>query len=311
MFGKQKLKNNITHKTGARKIFAIFVLVALLFVGQIPKAEAAIPKYINFQGKLTAVSNGNNVANGSYTFEFKLYTAVSGGSLLWTETWDGSPAECPQLAVAQGVFNAKLGSCNPLTGVDFTTGSLFLSVNFDDGGGFDGEMSPRKQLVSSAYAFVANGVSGDGVVNTANQSATALTVGRGATYPALQVDTNTASSETGVKVTAAAAAGGVAIAAISSGANEALTINSKGTGEISLGSSSTGNINIGSSGTGDILLGGGSGSTGCTVTNSSGAFAWPCTAAVRRSACPARSWRSGETDRRCRCWASGPTFPIG
>lgn len=72
-------------------------------------------------------------------------------------------------------------------------------------------------------------------------SATALAVGRqGATSPAFLVDAAAALSATGVKITAAAAAGGVAIAAISSGANENITLDAKGSGTITLGSVSTG-----------------------------------------------------------------------
>lgn len=74
-------------------------------------------------------------------------------------------------------------------------------------------------------------------------STNAFSVGRqGTTNPALQIDSNTGSSVTGVKVTAAAAAGGVDFAAISSGTNESLTINAKGTGTVTLGNTSTGNI---------------------------------------------------------------------
>ncbi len=58
----------------------------------------------------------------------------------------------------------------------------------------------------------------------------------------------------------------MALAAISSGTDENITLDAKGSGSVSLGATSTG----------DILLGGGSGSTGCTITNSTGAFA--CTA---------------------------------
>mgnify|MGYP001191768403 CR=1 FL=1 len=120
---RKTLQNNIaySHTSGTRLArLAVVVLVCAYVISSVVSgvvapniAEAAIPKYINFQGKLTAVSNGNNVANGSYSFEFKLYAASSGGSPLWTETWDGSPAQCPQLAVTNGVFNAKLGACEP------------------------------------------------------------------------------------------------------------------------------------------------------------------------------------------------------
>jgi hypothetical protein len=90
-------------------------------------------------------------------------------------------------------------------------------------------------------------------------TATTFAVGRqGATSPAFQVDASAGSSVTGVKVTAAAAAGGVTLAAISSGTNEALTIVAKGSGQLSLGSSAgtvsiNGYLDITSSGTATLV----------------------------------------------------------
>lgn len=76
-------------------------------------------------------------------------------------------------------------------------------------------------------------------------SATAFAVGRqGTTDPVLLVHSSTASQATGIKITGAAAAGGVALAAISSGTNEALTIDAKGSGTITLGATSTGAITL-------------------------------------------------------------------
>ena len=49
-------------------------------------AEAAFNQQINYQGKLTDTSNVS-VSNGSYNIEFKLYTALTGGTAIWTETW--------------------------------------------------------------------------------------------------------------------------------------------------------------------------------------------------------------------------------
>ncbi len=263
-----------------RTVILVCVYALVLVVGGLgyatSTAEAAIPKYINFQGKLTQVSNGNNVVNGTYSFKFRLYDDPTAGSLLWTETYDQVPTDpCQKIQVTNGVFNTKLGTCNSLAGVDFTGGELYLTIDFDPGSGYDGEMSPRKQLVSSAYAFVANGVSGDGAVNTTSTSSTALTVANQGTGYSFQVDNSTASADTGLKVTSADAGSGLAVAVISSGSNENLTLDAKGSGTISLGATSTGNLILGGA-TGDILLGGGSSSTGCTVTNSSGAFA--CTA---------------------------------
>ena len=76
------------------------------------------------------------------------------------------------------------------------------------------------------------------------QSQTALTVARTGTNYAFQVDTNTASSATGLKVTAAGAGSGVALAAISSGTDEGLTIDAKGAGQILIGAVSTGAITL-------------------------------------------------------------------
>jgi hypothetical protein len=249
-------------------LYAPYIFV-LIFAGsmviQANTAHATIPKILYYQGKISKTSDGTNIVNGNYSMQFKIYDALSSGTLLWTETWDGGTS---QVAFANGMFSAALGTYTNLNTIDFTTGSLYLTVNFNPGAGYDGEMSPRQQLTAAAFAFVANGVSGDGTVNSTVQSATSLTVGRATTNYALQVDTNTASSVTGLKVTAAASGGGIALAAISSGTDENLTLNAKGAGTITIGTAA--------GSTGDILFGGGSGSTGCTVTNSSGAFA--CTA---------------------------------
>lgn len=80
-------------------------------------------------------------------------------------------------------------------------------------------------------------------VTVTSTNTSAFTAGRqGTTNPAFQVDSATALSATGIKITAAAAAGGVDLATISSGTNENLTVNAKGTGTITLGNTSTGNV---------------------------------------------------------------------
>lgn len=98
------------------------------------------------------------------------------------------------------------------------------------------------QAYGLEQAFLASRTAISHPLNITVQSATAFTVARAGTNYAFQVDTNTASSATGIKVTAAAAGGNVVLAAISSGANETLDIDAKGTGEIRLGIVSSGNI---------------------------------------------------------------------
>ncbi len=66
--------NNIRRKV-VTAIALVVVFNAYVFSYMIPAAvniaEAAVPKKINFQGKLTAVSDGTNVSNGTYAFRFK------------------------------------------------------------------------------------------------------------------------------------------------------------------------------------------------------------------------------------------------
>lgn len=74
----------------------------------------------------------------------------------------------------------------------------------------------------------------DALTITSN-SANSLAVGpNGTTNSVLQIDSSTASSATGVKVTGAAAGTAPTIAAISSGANEDIALASKGTGSVKL-----------------------------------------------------------------------------
>ncbi len=82
-------------------------------------------------------------------------------------------------------------------------------------------------------------------------NANCLTVGpNGSTNATLQVVCNTTSAATGLKITSAAAAGGLALAAISSGTNEGMTLDAKGSGTITLNSIATGNIVLGRATTG-------------------------------------------------------------
>lgn len=99
------------------------------------------------------------------------------------------------------------------------------------------------KTVSASGTFTGGTITGATTVSLA--SATALVVGpNGTTNPTFQVDTNTASAATGIKITGAAAGGKVALAVISSGTNEDLTIDSKGSGNIRMGTGSTGSVAI-------------------------------------------------------------------
>ena len=97
----------------------------------------------------------------------------------------------------------------------------------------------------------------DAPVHITSSDDNAFTVGRlGTTTPAFNVDTNAASSVTGVNVIAAAATARVAVKAISSETNEGLDVDAKGSGTV--------RVNV-ATGTGDVALG-----VGLVVTNAAG-----------------------------------------
>lgn len=142
-----------------------------------------------------------------------------------------------------------------VTNTDSAANSLLFDLQVGGSSKFsvdkDGDVIVGGTLtVQGATTAVVNQTT-TGTVGITVQSATAFAVARTGTNYAFQVDTNTASSATGLKVTAAAAAGGVALAAISSGTDESFTIDAKGAGVLTLGSVSTGGVGIGGS---DVLL---------------------------------------------------------
>jgi hypothetical protein len=239
------------------KILIFVTVISLIptfnFAVVVPEAQAAINLQINYQGKLTNTSDVA-VANGDYNMEFILYDAISGGTTLWTETRTGAN----KVTVTNGLFSVMLGSVTSLASVDFNQ-TVYLGVNIGGTGtpGWDGEMTPRKIIGAVPAAFLANGVNGTGGVRNTLSSATALAIAKAGTDYALQVDTSTASAVTGLKVTSAAAAGGLALSTLSTGTNENLSIDAKGSGTISLGATSTGST----------LFGGGYGSTGVSISS--------------------------------------------
>ena len=106
-------------------------------------AATGINHQINFQGKVVANPNGTNVANGSYSFTFKLYSQQApGGTATWTET--------KTLTVTDGIFVTALGDTTALPGsVDFNSDNIFFGISFNS----DPEMTPRIQFTAAPYAF--------------------------------------------------------------------------------------------------------------------------------------------------------------
>ncbi|MDD4804257.1 MAG: tail fiber domain-containing protein [Candidatus Pacebacteria bacterium] len=132
---------------------------------------------INYQGKLTEPS-GVAVPNADYNIRFKLYTDLTGGTPIWTETHcyssdsgstcDGSGTD-NRVGLTSGLFSVMLGSINSLSDIDMNR-VLYLGVEIGGtnssplSGDWDGEMTPRKRIGTVPSAFTAGKL--NGVVDT-------------------------------------------------------------------------------------------------------------------------------------------------
>jgi len=114
-------------------------------------AFAAVPGYINFQGRLL---NLNKLPQtGSYSMTFKVCdslagsctgTCATGNACLWTETQ-------PTVVVTNGVFAVQLGSYTALTSDAFLAATRYLEITV----GLE-TLSPREELAAGAYSFRAS-----------------------------------------------------------------------------------------------------------------------------------------------------------
>src|SRR3989344_4064827 len=121
-------------------------------------ASSSFNKQINYQGRLTSAS-GSIVGDGSYNMIFRLYTASTGGSDVFTEVYTSTTT---QITVTNGLFSVLLGQLSSLTDFNFNR-DLYLSVAV--GGSstppvWDPEMAPRKRLGAVPSAFEADKIDG-------------------------------------------------------------------------------------------------------------------------------------------------------
>ncbi len=178
MFSVGGGKSNIRMPSqgGANLTLLVFVLgilsltsigiMTLSVVKQLrPAAFSAINKQINYQGKLQN-SGGITIADGNYLMKFSIYDAASGGSRLWTECGTTGTPTSRTVAVANGVFSVMLGdtssgACPGATNsnainLDFNSDSYYLGLTVES----DSEMTPRKRIGASGYAFNADMLDG-------------------------------------------------------------------------------------------------------------------------------------------------------
>jgi len=118
------------------KISVYFILVIIAIFGI---SWSSTPQLVNYQGRLLD-NAGQSVPDGSYGLTFKIYDALSGGNLQWSETQSGIP-------VTDGLFNVVMGSVEPLADSVFSGDSRYLEITFDGQ-----TLAPRIQFTSVGYA---------------------------------------------------------------------------------------------------------------------------------------------------------------
>jgi len=130
----------LSHSGGRVSALVLVVIVCVGLCTLVAIAQS-VPLLMNYQGRLTDAYG--DPATGTRQMTFRLYTQATDGTAVWEETQTVSIGD-------NGVFNVLLGSVSALDASDFT-GTTYLGVQV----GSQGEMSPRRQVVSVAYALVA------------------------------------------------------------------------------------------------------------------------------------------------------------
>jgi len=124
-------------------------------------SKTSIPKLINYQGYLT--DPNDNPITGMFEMTFSVWDAATGGTQLWSETQ-------LSVAVTNGLFNALLGSVNPIPPGIFTGAPRWLQIQV----GAE-ILSPRKEIVSVAYVFRAGVADSAGIASYAYDATHAYT----------------------------------------------------------------------------------------------------------------------------------------
>lgn len=105
-------------------------------------AYAALPPGFNYQGHLT--DTGGVPVDGDVSMTLNIYNVETGGVALWTDS--------RTVTVNQGVFSIELGGTSNPFPLGLFENPLWLGLSVAG----DGEMSPRRALTSTGYAFKAD-----------------------------------------------------------------------------------------------------------------------------------------------------------
>ncbi|MGB4967094.1 MAG: hypothetical protein WBO35_02725 [Candidatus Saccharimonadales bacterium] len=149
----------------------VLLALPLFFLTRVNTAHvsALASDNLNFQARLES-NTGAITADGYYNIEFNLYSASTGGTALWTETYayNSGSGSCSgplgtndcRVRVANGYVSVYLGSVTSFPSTIPWDQQLYLTMNV---GGttasgpitWDGEMNPRLKLTAVPYAMAA------------------------------------------------------------------------------------------------------------------------------------------------------------
>ncbi len=105
-----------------------------------PLTSVTVPNLVGFEGFLTD-SNGNPLADGTYSIVFSVYSVDTGGTAIWYETQ-------PSVQVTEGLYAVQLGSVTSLP-ANLFNGNRWIGVKV----GANPEMSPRTKVSSVPFAL--------------------------------------------------------------------------------------------------------------------------------------------------------------
>jgi hypothetical protein len=160
------------------KIHTIFLSLFYLIFSpcSIAASNQAVPSGMTYQGRLTDASSAPVPDGSSYEIEVRLWSANTGGTLLWGSRYTGVPLK-------SGAFNLILGSGGtPIAGATttdlkavFSTATVYLGLTTTksaSGAAISSptEILPRQQIFSTPYAYQAEqsaAVQPDGVLSSA------------------------------------------------------------------------------------------------------------------------------------------------
>jgi hypothetical protein len=124
------------------------LLIGMIFWATAGSSSAAIPRLINFQGRLSDAAG--TPLSGNYAITLKVWDDASGGSSCFSET--------QTVTVTSGLFNVNIGGATSggISSSCTFSAPYFLALQV----GTDAAMSPRLALTTVPYAFAAERLDG-------------------------------------------------------------------------------------------------------------------------------------------------------